>query len=762
MSGNGCPGSSWHNDVVTALEFYSEYPDRHLLLATLPSSLLPAPVARWPLTVNMGPTCFPDSGVVVPPVLGVYKLPATKRCKVMAIEVPNVSEILDLESVLGVMMRSRATVALRRSVFTDALSSVFAVDDAGESCAIKFSGFPTPVLLKLFSEAQFCLVPPGDVPYRMHLTAAVLGHCIPIVVAFTGMSTSWWRHNGPSVEQSLPFSSLIPWRELAVEVPVHVVEAGNDWIERVVESLSEADVDRKLHLVQQASRHLDWLDGDALNVTMDAISMQLHPKGTATTKECFFPEQTRPLTPSNIVQPGCRWVQSDQGVEAFLSSTFASFRQSYTRDRSGAELRFILPEASEVGWGSTQMLSEFSHWGISVLQEIGNLGRAADACDFGLTDCGVAAGSAAARDAESYDYLRANLQVEFSWLELFESLPGPGEQESPELIVMPYPVALSCSLDQCFGFEQAQSVWQQGCRCQSFVTAAEDFLSTRLSEDAGVQDEDVADIVRWRTLWLATQSAPNVPEKVFTQPLILTFGPVMPECVGHHIVVPPVVLDHRPTWGQGPRPVWFFYCGSAHKAPVRLAVIEQLQVWQDVDPGTNVALIFKEMARRPTVLEIDRGMSTSVFCPCPESDDPWQAIRFYHSIQAGCIPVVFTHRSADGDPDGSWWLPNGPHWRLSVPFPDLIDYASFVVRVPMHKVWSGAPWIDELIRSDVDTIQQALRHAALQLSYSGFALQYTLQAISDHLASPRKPRCVSPLDVWPDLRPLSYPEVVCC
>ena len=53
------------------------------------------------------------------------------------------------------------------------------------------------------------------------------------------------------------------------------------------------------------------------------------------------------------------------------------------------------------------------------------------------------------------------------------------------------------------------------------------------------------------------------------------------------------------------------------------------------------------------------------YCLSPGGFAPW-SYRFFESIAAGCIPVLFDDESS----------------RVRLPFEDLIDYSRFVVRIP--------------------------------------------------------------------------------
>merc|ERR1712066_510391 len=80
-------------------------------------------------------------------------------------------------------------------------------------------------------------------------------------------------------------------------------------------------------------------------------------------------------------------------------------------------------------------------------------------------------------------------------------------------------------------------------------------------------------------------------------------------------------------------------------------------------------------------------MFRSVFCPVVQGDVPHQK-RLFDAMLTGCIPVVAAF-PAHEEGQVSWWLPGGPPIERMVPFPDDIDYRSFVLEVPMQVVEEG-------------------------------------------------------------------------
>jgi hypothetical protein len=88
--------------------------------------------------------------------------------------------------------------------------------------------------------------------------------------------------------------------------------------------------------------------------------------------------------------------------------------------------------------------------------------------------------------------------------------------------------------------------------------------------------------------------------------------------------------------------------------------------------------------------EFDALMLSSTFCPVLPGDNPYR-IKFYHAILAGCLPVVLDFPSYVPGLS-SWWKPRGAPHIFNVPFPDRVDYSSFVVTVP----WKDTPDFPEM------------------------------------------------------------------
>lgn len=84
-------------------------------------------------------------------------------------------------------------------------------------------------------------------------------------------------------------------------------------------------------------------------------------------------------------------------------------------------------------------------------------------------------------------------------------------------------------------------------------------------------------------------------------------------------------------------------------------------------------------------------LSSSEFCLCPQGWAPWSP-RLYDAIAAGCIPVLF----------------EAPHFTMALPFHQLIDWESFIVRVPATAVNTTADLLAAIPRHRRCAMRRAL------------------------------------------------------
>lgn len=117
----------------------------------------------------------------------------------------------------------------------------------------------------------------------------------------------------------------------------------------------------------------------------------------------------------------------------------------------------------------------------------------------------------------------------------------------------------------------------------------------------------------------------------------------------------------------------------------------------------------------------------SIFCPTLPGDTPTQK-RFFDVILMGCIPVVMSFSTPEGQPDArSWHNPGGEYMENSYPWakgsgsidPEHeIDYRSFVVEIK-DNVTNIRPTIEALLKNytEIRRLQLNLMKYAPYFSY---------------------------------------------
>lgn len=304
-------------------------------------------------------------------------------------------------------------------------------------------------------------------------------------------------------------------------------------------------------------------------------------------------------------------------------------------------------------------------------------------CDYGLTPC---------TESQWNGLFSVNRQFAAEVIVLLKFLAAPPgvlttEPREADLFVVPYFAKTDCAeagnagRDPCWG----------KCKCSTAVK----YLFEELHHYSWA--------TRGRHLFLATGDIKDLPVEIQAQPLLISLGASF--CEGH-VVVPspnldPVLqpggaIDAREAHGQVPeRHILAFWFGSNDKE-WRQRVVGQLRAYGEQPGARNVLLheigsnyeardIWQTDAKSPGI--VLEAMFRSVFCPVVQGDVPHQK-RLYDAMLTGCIPVVIAFPShVPGKV--SWWLPGGPPVERMVPFPDDVDYRSFVVEVPQRVVEDG-------------------------------------------------------------------------
>lgn len=119
-------------------------------------------------------------------------------------------------------------------------------------------------------------------------------------------------------------------------------------------------------------------------------------------------------------------------------------------------------------------------------------------------------------------------------------------------------------------------------------------------------------------------------------------------------------------------------------------------------------------------------LHSAIFCLCPPGWAQW-TVRFFESVQTGCLPVTFAPRP---DP-----MP------LRMPFEDHLDYSAFTVNVPPREI----PQLKERLhaiasnRTHLRAMQRALWRVRSLFDWTDAsehgAFHRTLEALHQRMAS---------------------------
>eukprot|EP00931_Biecheleriopsis_adriatica_P080283 TRINITY_DN53639_c0_g1_i1.p1 TRINITY_DN53639_c0_g1~~TRINITY_DN53639_c0_g1_i1.p1 ORF type:complete len:561 (+),score=87.28 TRINITY_DN53639_c0_g1_i1:24-1685(+) len=304
-------------------------------------------------------------------------------------------------------------------------------------------------------------------------------------------------------------------------------------------------------------------------------------------------------------------------------------------------------------------------------------------CDYGLTPC------TEARWNSLFSVYRQFATEVLVLLKFLAAPPGvlTSDPAEADLFVVPYFAKTDCAesgnagRDPCWG----------KCKC---ATAVKHIFGAL---------EHYSWQTRSRHLFLATGDIKDLPVEIQAQPLLISLGASF---CGGHLVVPSPNLDpdlqpsakfeSREAAGRAPERHIFAYWFGSNDKTWRNKVVGQMMQYRDTiglknivvhDIGSNYEErdVWQTDADSPQM--ILEEMIRSVFCPVVQGDVPHQK-RLFDAMLTGCIPVAIAFPShVKGET--SWWLPGGPPIDRMLPFPEDIDYRSFVVEVPMVEVERG-------------------------------------------------------------------------
>lgn len=92
---------------------------------------------------------------------------------------------------------------------------------------------------------------------------------------------------------------------------------------------------------------------------------------------------------------------------------------------------------------------------------------------------------------------------------------------------------------------------------------------------------------------------------------------------------------------------------------------------------------------------VDGIMKNSVFCLCPQGWAAWSP-RIYVAIFSGCLPVLFEMEN----------------FTMALPFDDVVDWNSFLVRVPADRAGEVVEIVQSYDAETVCRMQSAMREWA--------------------------------------------------
>lgn len=146
------------------------------------------------------------------------------------------------------------------------------------------NSFGRPDMPQCLAEMQrsvFCPALPAETSSGLvRLFDILRAGCIPVVVSFRtrwGSGVSWWRHDGPPLEWSLPFTWEVNWRQLVAEVPEEKLSSVG-FVETCLQlSREELAAKQKRILRVRSLLSYDLVGGhrDAFSLLMDGIRVAL-------------------------------------------------------------------------------------------------------------------------------------------------------------------------------------------------------------------------------------------------------------------------------------------------------------------------------------------------------------------------------------------------------------------------------------------------------------------------------------------------------
>ena len=291
-----CPASTLSLELFQHLQYYGPSTrHRHLFLGSCPITSLPLVLQSQHFLISEGAVwgdhsirpghLIPPSATTEPKLLPTFRhedfqQPVARDILFWLAQTPNNAVRYEVQQQLIDFRDSRASSETAHGLS----GKVQIYDGLGRAN----SSYGRPTMATSISEMQrsiFCPAPPAENTAGLIRFFDVLrSGCIPVVVSFRtnwGSGTSWWRHNGPPVEWSLPFAWEVNWRQLVVEVSDEQLSSLG-FVEACLQ-LGPEGVEAKQLNIARVRDHVAYdLDGgkrDAFSLLMDGIRTALSRLG---------------------------------------------------------------------------------------------------------------------------------------------------------------------------------------------------------------------------------------------------------------------------------------------------------------------------------------------------------------------------------------------------------------------------------------------------------------------------------------------------
>ena len=128
----------------------------------------------------------------------------------------------------------------------------------------------------LMLSSIFCPVLPGDVPYRIKFTHAILAGCLPVVVDFPSYVrglTSWWKPYAAPYVFNVPFPDKVNYPKFAVTVPWSDSDVFPETVLQTLLSIGPEEIQERQRAMEETRNFniYDWsgTEPDAFTAVLD-------------------------------------------------------------------------------------------------------------------------------------------------------------------------------------------------------------------------------------------------------------------------------------------------------------------------------------------------------------------------------------------------------------------------------------------------------------------------------------------------------------